>query len=497
MASSIAGAASYRATPDNGPERGVGSISYPDINIEWHPQVGLPDLTRFSSDVLIRDRVTETLPQSHYEAIQGFIRRTQDYANSTADRQRHCVAMTAELPDIRDTGEHGLNGELLDMRGFLIYEGARESIEKIAVFTGGLHGDESRIAIQSQCDLLQRLTENNQRMPTNTAILFIPVVNPWGASYGDRCNQNNVDLNRNFPTGESVYDDHPTDQLETVWQEMNTFLNPTEEQSATRFYLRLIVTFIKYTLKYLVLKLITQAENPMPVAIAGGQNLDPQKLFYGGVREESNTQAVINMVDQSLAWFPHVTTVLHNDDHTGLAKKGAHSVEVKASTPQLEENIANAIRDTLRESNIPNGYQVECPSSRRVFYQIQGDITDWFMQLTERTNIRDVISICQEAGTISHFLGSEPPALQALSAALWLKNHFDGDARALFNTEEYRALLERFSPDDINWALQGLDNYRNTTAALFECLESITFSQPTTAGITHPEHDPQLEANIA
>ncbi len=494
MASSSIGAISYRATQDNSPERGISNVSYPDINIEWRPQVGLPNLTRFSSGELIQDRITETLPKSHYEAMQGFIRQTQHYADNISDSQINCVAMTAALPDIR---AHGLNNERLDMRGFLIYEGTQESIEKLAVFTGSLHGDESRIAIQSQCNLLQRLTENNQRMPTNTAILFIPTVNPWGASYGDRCNHNNVDLNRNFPTSESVYDAHPTGQVATAWQEMNTFLHPTKEQSATLFYLRLIITFIKYTLKYLVLGLITQEENPMSVAIAGGQNLDPQKLFYGGTREETNTQAVINMVNQSLALFPNATIVLHNDDHTGLAKKGAHSVEVKASTPVLEETIANAIRETLRESDIPNGYQVECPSARRVFYQIQGDITDWFMQLAERSNIRHVISICQEVGTINHFLGSEPPALQALSAALWRKNLFEVNARDLFNTEEYRALMERFSPDNVDWALQGLDNYRDTITALFECLESTTFFHPATAGIMQPDHDAHLDASLA
>ncbi|GAA4650213.1 hypothetical protein GCM10023116_24960 [Kistimonas scapharcae] len=326
---------------------------HPEVTIKSYMNQGLPPLARSHSNPLIQDRNTKILPKSYYEAMQEFTDRANQYAENAQQPGSHkrCAGKVAELSDISDGG---LNGESLAMRGFLIYEGEPDTIKTLVSLTGGLHGSEARIAIKTQCDLIQRLSEGEQQLPANTAILFIPAVNPWGASYSDRCNQNNVDPNRNFPTSKSAYELHPSGDLERVWEEMNTFMNPPEEQSPITFYLKLIGKFIKYSLlKHGVFKHFFGEENPMPAAIAGGQNRDPQKLFYGGDHPETNTQAVIKMFNESLALFPNVKTVFHNDDHTGLAKKGAHSVEVKASSPALEERVADAISNRLSGCTIP------------------------------------------------------------------------------------------------------------------------------------------------
>ena len=465
-----------------------GLAAHPEVETKLYMNKRLEYLGTHN-DKLLQDRTTNILPKTYHESMEEFTFQANQYANSAEQpySNKHFIGMVEHLTDIT---QYGLNGESLAMRGFLIYEGDPDRIKSLAVLTGGLHGSEARIAIKAQCDLLKSFAEDKQQLPPNTAILFIPAVNPWGASYSDRCNQNNVDLNRNFPTNQNVYDPHPSGHLQTVWEEMNTFMNPDQEQSAPRFYLRLIVKFIKY----LVLKLITQEANPMPAAIAGGQNLDRQKLFYGGTDQESNTKAVIKMTEESLALFPHVTTVLHNDDHTGLAKKGAHSVEVKASPTTLEEHVTATISSRLEQSQIPNGYQVERPSSRQVFYSIDGDITDWFMGLKAQHNsITHIISVCQEVGTINCILGSEPPALQALSAALWRKNNSQqsspGELEDLFRTEEYTHLRETFCPDDDGWARQGLDNYRDTTEALLTLLTPGALLEPASKDLFPTHHD--------
>ncbi|GAA4649611.1 hypothetical protein GCM10023116_18860 [Kistimonas scapharcae] len=141
----------------------------------------------------------------------------------------------------------------------------------------------------------------------------------------------------------------------------------------------------------------------------------------------------------------------------------------------------------LCQNTHPQGYQVERPSARQVFYPIHGDITDWFMQLKDPDNgITDVISICQEIGTINSILGSEPPALQTLSAALRRKNHSSPEGlEALFRSEEYAHLRETFCPDDDGWARQGLYNYRHTTEALLALLVPDTLSQPAGKDLAH------------
>ena len=60
--------------------------------------------------------------------------------------------------------------------------------------TSGIHGVEGFAGSAIQLSALDKI--NN--LPSDTALAFIHILNPWGMSWLRRDNESNVDLNRNF-----------------------------------------------------------------------------------------------------------------------------------------------------------------------------------------------------------------------------------------------------------------------------------------------------------
>ncbi len=69
------------------------------------------------------------------------------------------------------------------------------------VITGAIHGNETNTADLSD-RLLTHFAANQHLLPPDTSLYIIPVLNPDGFSAGSRYNANNVDLNRNWDSGD-------------------------------------------------------------------------------------------------------------------------------------------------------------------------------------------------------------------------------------------------------------------------------------------------------
>lgn len=88
---------------------------------------------------------------------------------------------------------HGPAGEVLATDVALI---GRRNASKLMVMISGTHGVEGQFGSACQAAWLE---ENAPwRLPEDTAILAIHLINPWGTAWSRRVNEDNVDLNRNF-----------------------------------------------------------------------------------------------------------------------------------------------------------------------------------------------------------------------------------------------------------------------------------------------------------
>ncbi|MEO5325073.1 DUF2817 domain-containing protein [Mesorhizobium sp. CC13] len=88
---------------------------------------------------------------------------------------------------------HGPAGEALATD--VAYLGRRNAA-KLMVLISGTHGVEGQFGSACQTAWLE---ENSpRRLPEDTAVLAIHLINPWGTAWSRRVNEDNVDLNRNF-----------------------------------------------------------------------------------------------------------------------------------------------------------------------------------------------------------------------------------------------------------------------------------------------------------
>lgn len=88
---------------------------------------------------------------------------------------------------------HGPNGETLTTD--VAYLGAR-SASKLVVLISGTHGVEGQFGSTCQAEWLA--ANCPWKLPDDTAIVVVHLINPWGTAWARRVNEDNVDLNRNF-----------------------------------------------------------------------------------------------------------------------------------------------------------------------------------------------------------------------------------------------------------------------------------------------------------
>lgn len=70
--------------------------------------------------------------------------------------------------------------------------------ENVLVLISGTHGVEGYCGSGVQNFILQSIKQDLISLPCNTALLFIHALNPWGMKHYRRCDQDGIDLNRNF-----------------------------------------------------------------------------------------------------------------------------------------------------------------------------------------------------------------------------------------------------------------------------------------------------------
>jgi hypothetical protein len=173
------------------------------------------------------------------------------------------------------------------------------------VHSAGVHGVEAFAGAAIQ---LQWLDQDIGDVPEDGAIVLVHVVNPHGMSWLRRVNEQNVDLNRNCLTPDEAYAGAP-DGYDAV----NDFLNPPSASSHDWFHIRaawLICRFGMPALKQ---------------AIAGGQYVNPEGLFFGGSSLEEGPRLLRQFVRDRMR---HVTHLVGIDVHTGLGSFGADTLLV-------------------------------------------------------------------------------------------------------------------------------------------------------------------------
>lgn len=240
-------------------------------------------------------------------SIEGYF--PSDYLTAR-EAFRLCAAHTEQ--NSYNIPAPGPNGETLSIdRAYL----GNSKPSQLLIITSGIHGVEGYAG-----SALQQLwlNEFSNELPTDTGVLLVHALNPYGFAYNRRVNENNIDLNRNALT---TFPGPPN----PGYQSLNPWLNPSSPAPRLDDFMWRALTL-----------LLRHGRASLAQAIAAGQYEFPQGLFYGGREREPSLVIFAKMLAD--ARFARVQRVIHLDLHTGLGRYGHYQLllEESPTTPEFE-----------------------------------------------------------------------------------------------------------------------------------------------------------------
>jgi hypothetical protein len=175
------------------------------------------------------------------------------------------------------------------------------SASKVLVTFSGVHGVEGFFGSGVQIEWIRR--SENRRLPPDTAVLLVHVVNPYGFAWLRRANEDNVDLNRNWidfdrplPINER-YEEIAEDLCPSNWSAeaqaaAGARLSRWRERNGERVFMQ---------------------------AVMGGQWRHTDGLSYGGAAPSWSRKVLTGVLKSYLGAAVRIAIV---DFHTGLGPHG-------------------------------------------------------------------------------------------------------------------------------------------------------------------------------
>lgn len=298
------------------------------------------------------------------------------------------------------------------------------------VISSGLHGVEG--VFGSAVQLAALTTIAAPVVADGVRLIFIHALNPYGFAWSRRVNEENIDLNRNFLSGNEIFSGS-----HAGYAGLDSLLNP---KSAPRSWDHVPLWGLPVILR--------QGMPALKQIVAGGQYDYPMGLFFGGHGRSSTFRILSAHLSD---WIGDSERILHLDLHTGLGRWARYRL-------LADERISSAW--STRLGAIADAQRIVQPASRNTDYLIRGGLGGW---VRRRYADREYLLLYAEFGTydpIRIILG-----LRAENRAHhWGKSNIEASHRA-----KHR-LRELFCPASMRWRSQalsqGVDLIRSSIGAV-------------------------------
>ena len=312
------------------------------------------------------------------------------------------------------------------------YLPATEKHTNLIVLTTGVHGMEGYIGAAMLDVFFHEIYAGLDT--TDTGVLVVANVNPYGMKHYRRYNENNVDLNRNFILDWDTFDLSSNKEYPKV----DTFLGPTGKIGnglwhEVGFYLSLGKTAI------------TDGADTISDALLTGQYEYPQGVYYGGNGDEASTAYLKEVFSRCLD--SDFENIVHIDLHSGYG-------------PRYNMVIFNSVYETMNEaeSRAAFGYDHIIAYDSEAFYATTGDTTDFFYRLAEQKQAKAALySTCFEFGTIGD---------EFFDTILSLKYTIDENRNHWYPTDNATSAeivrqnyLELFYPTETAWREKTVEDF--------------------------------------
>ena len=286
------------------------------------------------------------------------------------------------------------------------------------VISSGLHGVEGYFGSAVQLALLDEWQRQNGARPAIRCVL-VHALNPYGFAWRRRCNEDNVDLNRNL-----LADGEAFEGCADGYRKLDRLLNPATPPSRW---------------EPVALKLAAAiARHGMPAfkqAVASGQYEYPRGLFYGGARPSQTAEI---LAAHFAEWLGDSARVMHVDLHSGLGAWGTYKL-------LLERSLSVENRQRLARWFGPEALEVS--DAQGVSYTVRGGFGGW---CAVHGRGRDYVYATAEFGTYA------PIRVLAGLRAENQAYHW-GQAHAASTVRTRERLRELFCPRSESWRARALE----------------------------------------
>jgi len=319
-----------------------------------------------------------------------------------------------------------ITGHGLDVRGprseelavDVAYLGPEAPARVVAV-TSGIHGAEGYAGSAIQHQLLTEQLDGLE-LPSDTGMLLVHALNPFGYAHTRRVNENNVDLNRNFLR-------HPDEHVPNPdYDELAEHVNPErlDERSDVEHRGALFAWGERHGFSRL------------QEVLTCGQYRHPAGVQFGGVRDEASNRILRELARRETRGARRVAWL---DVHTGLGAYGGVEMitEVEPDHPAYRRGRA-WYGEHARSTH--SGESVSAP----LHGVMEKALKESFDSETELT------AFGAEFGTYDPVR-----VFQAMRADNWLHHHGELDSER--GREIKAELLEVFRPADFLWQRRVLE----------------------------------------
>jgi hypothetical protein len=179
----------------------------------------------------------------------------------------------------------------------------------VLLLLSGTHGIEGYCGSGIQAALLRDDAFMVECVASGVALLFVHAVNPYGFSHGRRCNEDNVDLNRNF------HDFNRPLPVNAAYAEIHPWLLPPEWPPTRDVEAALAAFGARH------------GAAALQAAATAGQYAFADGLFYGGTAPAWSNRALRAVLRRECAGARRIGLI---DLHTGLGPAG-HGEKIFAS----------------------------------------------------------------------------------------------------------------------------------------------------------------------
>ncbi|MGD8991293.1 MAG: M14 family metallopeptidase [Desulfobacterales bacterium] len=221
---------------------------------------------------------------------------------------------------------------------------------KLIIISCAVHGVEGFAGSAVQRMFMQEILPKVNL--SDTGIVLIHAVNPYGFKYVRRVTENNVDLNRNSDVDRALFS-----SKNEGYSRLVEFLNPREEVNMGSMGNRLF--FIRSALK-----ILQESMKSLRQSVLQGQYEFEKGIFFGGKEFEPQVRLIQSALAATISDYD---AILGIDLHTGW---GAKNTLHLFPNPVKNQDVRSAME------SIFDGYQIDWGDTED-FYTTTGDFSDF------------------------------------------------------------------------------------------------------------------------